>query len=340
MSIFPRDVGIDLGTATVLIYIKGKGVVLNEPSVVAVRTDTNKVLEVGEAAREMIGKTPGNIVAIRPLRDGVIADFDITEAMLKFFLDKVNGSGVLFKPRIMICVPSGVTTVEKRAVEDAAYRAGARAVSIIEEPVAAAIGAGLDIAEPYGHMIVDIGGGTSDVAVISMSGVVVSKSIRVAGDKMDDAIIRYIRNKYNIIIGERAAEQIKIQIATVFSEDESRTMDVRGRNLLTGLPTNIEISSEEINEALYEPAEEILNTVKYVLERTPPELAGDISEKGIVMTGGGSLLRGLDRFISSNIHTPVIIAEDPITCVARGTGMALEYFDELGSTSIRKNPYK
>ncbi len=335
MGLFPKDIGIDLGTATVLIYVKGKGIVLQEPSVVAIKSDTQKVLEVGEAARRMIGKTPGNIVAIRPLRDGVIADFDITESMLRYFIGKAQAGGFLIKPRIMICVPSGVTSVEKRAVEDAAKRAGAREVAIIEEPVAAAIGAGLDISQPYGHMIVDIGGGTTDVAVISMRGVVVSKSIRIAGDKMDEAIVRYIRSKYNVIIGERAAEQVKVEIGTALEGSDKKT-SVRGRNLLTGLPTVIDITAEEIREALSEPVEEIINAVKSVLEKTPPELAGDISERGIVMTGGGALLDGLDRILCQKTNTPVFIAENPISCVAIGTGEALEYFNELGTHSRRK----
>lgn len=320
------SIGIDLGTATVLVYVKGKGIVLKEPSVVAIDTKTKKVLAVGEEARRMIGRTPGNIVAIRPLRDGVISDYDITEKMLKYFIDKVivkKGFFKFFKPEIVVCVPSGVTEVEKRAVEEATKQAGARHVDLIEEPTAAAIGAGLDISQAQGNMVIDIGGGTTDVAVISYGGNVVSTSIKVAGDKFDEAIIKYMRKKHSLLIGERTAEQIKMNIGIAYPKEDEETMQVRGRNLLSGLPTTIEISSSEMLEALNECILQIADAVHSVLEKTPPELSADISNKGIVMTGGGSLLWGFDKLISKRTGIDVYVAEDAVSCVAKGTGEVL-----------------
>ena len=319
------DMGIDLGTASILVYIKGRGIVLKEPSVVAFDRDTNEIKEIGEEARKMIGRTPGNIVAIRPLRQGVISDYDITEKMLKYFIRKAMGKRTLRKPRISVCIPSGATEVEKKAVEDATYLAGAREVIIIEEPVAAAIGAGIDITKAAGNMIVDIGGGTSDIAVISLGGAVVSSSIKVAGDDFDDAIVRYIRKKHNLLVGERTAEEIKISIGCAYPRPEMLTMDVRGRNLVTGLPKTVTITSDEMMEALNEPAMKIVDAVHNVLERTPPELAADIYERGIVMTGGGSLLGGLDELIEEKTGINTIIAEDAMTVVATGTGKFIEY---------------
>ncbi|WP_105616965.1 rod shape-determining protein MreB [Vallitalea okinawensis] len=323
---FSTDIGIDLGTANVLVYIKGKGIVLQEPSVVAIDKNSDQILAVGEEARRMLGRTPGNIVAIRPLRQGVISDYEITEKMLKYFINKAVGKR-LIKPRIAVCVPSGVTGVEKRAVEDATHQAGARHVDIIEEPIAAAIGAGIDISKACGSMVVDIGGGTSDIAVISLGGTVVSASIKSAGDNFDEAIVRYIRKKHNLLIGERTAEDIKIKIGVAIVEDESdmKTMDIRGRNLVTGLPVTINISSKEIEEALREPVTNISEAVHNVLERTPPELASDISDRGIVMTGGGSLLQGLDRLLQLKTGINVFVADDAVSCVAVGTGKYVEY---------------
>jgi len=327
------DIGIDLGTATVLIYIRGKGIVLKEPSVVAVDKNTNKLLAVGEEARKMLGRTPGYIVAIRPLRDGVISDYDITERMLKYFIDKVCGrrfsSLFRFKPRIMVCVPSGVTEVEKRAVIDAAMQAGARRTYLIEEPIAAAIGAGLDITKACGSMVVDVGGGTTDIAVISLGGTVVSTSIKVAGDKFDESIVRYLRKKHNMMIGERTSEEIKIQVGTVYPRVKEVSMEVRGRNLITGLPKTVTITSTEIMEALEEPVAAIVDAVHSVLEKTPPELAADISDRGIVMTGGGSLVYGLDKLIQEKTGINVIISDDAVTCVALGTGKALENLEVI-----------
>ena len=328
MLLMSMDMGIDLGTATVLVYIKGHGIVLKEPSVVAYDRDTNEIKAIGEEARKMIGRTPGNIVAIRPLRQGVISDYDITEKMLKYFIKKSMGSRTLRKPRIAVCIPSGATEVEKKAVEDATYQAGAREVSIIEEPVAAAIGAGIDITKPYGNMIVDIGGGTTDIAVISLGGAVVSCSEKVAGDDFDDAIVRYIRKKHNLLVGERTAEEIKINIGCAYPRPEMTTMDVRGRNLVTGLPKTITVTSDEMMEALNEPSSKIVEAVHSVLERTPPELAADIYERGIVMTGGGSLLKGLDELIEEKTGINTIIAEDALTVVATGTGRFIEYMHE------------
>lgn len=332
------DIGIDLGTANVLVYIKGKGIVLREPSVVAIDRDTNKVLEIGEEARRMLGRTPGNIVAIRPLREGVIADYDTTESMLRHFIEKVIGKTFVFKPRIMVCIPSGVTTVETRAVLEAAEQAGARKAYLIEEPLAAALGAGLDIAEPYGSMVVDIGGGTTDVAVISLGGIVVSESLRIGGDKFDEAIVKYVKKEYNIMIGERTAEEAKIKIGTAIRDARTGDLEIRGRDLLTGLPKTIKMAVNESCEALHEPVERIVQCVKKVLEDTPPELASDIMDRGIVMTGGGSLLFGLDMLIKRETGIPTYLAEDPLSCVALGTGKALEDLDKLEDslTSLRK----
>ena len=331
------DIGIDLGTASVLVYVKGKGVVLKEPSVVAFDRNTNKIKAIGEEARLMLGRTPGNIVAVRPLRQGVISDYTVTEKMLSYFISRTVGKSLFGrKPRISVCVPSGATEVEKKAVEDATYQAGAREVSIIEEPVAAAIGAGIDIAKPCGNMIVDIGGGTADIAVISLGGVVVSNSIKVAGDDFDEAIVRFMRKKHNLLIGERTAEEIKINVGTVYKRPENLTMDVRGRNLVTGLPKTVTVTSEETEEALREPAYQIVDAVHNVLERTPPELAADISDRGIVLTGGGSLIQGLEELIEEKTGINTITAEDPLTAVAIGTGKYIEYLADDDKKSKNK----
>lgn len=319
------DIGIDLGTANVLVYIKGKGVVLKEPSVVAFDRDTNKIKAIGEEARLMLGRTPGNIVAVRPLRQGVISDYTVTEKMLKYFIQKAVGKQRFRKPRISVCVPSGVTEVEKKAVQDATYQAGAREVAIIEEPIAAAIGAGIDISRPCGNMIVDIGGGTSDIAVISLGGTVVSTSIKIAGDDFDEAIVRYMRKKHNLLIGERTAEEIKIKIGTAYQTQEVESIDVRGRNLVTGLPKTITVTSEETEEALREATSQIVEAVHNVLEKTPPELAADIADRGIVLTGGGSLLCGLEELIEAKTGITTMTAEDPMTVVAIGTGKFVEF---------------
>lgn len=325
---FGQDIGIDLGTATVIAYVKGKGIVLREPSVVAVNNVTGEVLAVGHEARRMLGRTPGNIVATRPLRDGVISDYTVTEKMLKFFINKICGK-FFFSPRIMICIPSQVTEVEKKAVIDAASNAGARRVYLIEEPIAAAIGAGIDISKPCGNMIVDIGGGTTDIAVISLGGSVVSSSIKVAGDKFDEYIVKYIKKRHNVMIGERTAEELKQQIGCVYPKIQDMEMDVRGRDLITGLPRTITMYSSEMIEALEEPAMLIVDAVHSVLEKTPPELAADISDKGIYMTGGGCLLDGFDRLLQEKIGINVMIAEDAISCVAKGTGKALDNLDNI-----------
>ena len=319
------DIGIDLGTASILVYVKGKGVVLKEPSVVAFDRDTNRIKAIGEEARLMLGRTPGNIVAVRPLRQGVISDYTVTEKMLKYFIQIAVGKLRFRKPLISICVPSQVTEVERKAVEDAAFQAGARDVKIIEEPIAAAIGAGIDIARPCGNMIVDIGGGTSDIAVISLGGTVVSASIKIAGDDFDDAIVRYMRKKHNLLIGERTAEDIKIRIGSAYPRPESVTVDVRGRNLVTGLPKTITVTSEETEEALKDTTSQIVEAVHSVLEKTPPELAADIADRGIVLTGGGSLLYGLEELIESKTGITTMTAEDPMTAVAIGTGRYVEF---------------
>lgn len=337
---FASEVGIDLGTANVLVYIKGKGIVLNEPSVVAINNDTDEILAVGEEARQMLGRTPANIVAVRPLRDGVISDYDITERMLKYFIRKTCGSGRFFKPKIMVCVPSGVTEVEKRAVREAATQAGGKDVYLMEEPVAAAIGAGIDISRPDGVMVIDIGGGTTDIAVISLGGIVASTSVKIAGDKFDEAIIKYMRKAHKLYIGERTAEELKVTIGTAFPRDEVVTKECRGRDLVTGLPKSVDVTSDEMMDALEEPLYAITEAVHNVLERTPPELAADISNSGIIITGGGALLYGIDKRIEERTGIKVIIAEDPKSCVAIGTGKALDELEKLEGNSLnRRAPY-
>lgn len=323
---FTRDLGIDLGTANTLVYIKGKGIVVREPSVVALRTDTKKIEAVGSDAKKMIGRTPGNIVAIRPMKDGVIADFETTATMIKYFIRRAQKPRSLFPrhPNVMVCVPSGITAVEKRAVEDATKQAGAREAYIIEEPFAAAIGADLPVWEPMGSMVVDIGGGTTEVAVISLGGIVTSKSIRIAGDEMDDAIIAYIKRLYNLMIGERTAEQLKMEIGSALPLDKVESIEIRGRDLVTGLPKTLAITSDEITEALSDTVNSIIDAVKVTLEKCPPELSADIMDRGIVLTGGGALLRNLDKLLARETGMPVLVAENPLDCVAIGTGRALE----------------
>jgi len=334
---FSHDLAIDLGTANTLVYVKGKGIICSEPSVVAVHKGgkgVDKVLAVGAQAKEMLGRTPGSIFAIRPIKDGVIADFEITEAMLRYFIRKAHNRKTLIRPRIIICVPPCITAVEKRAVRESALSAGAREVYLIEEPMAAAIGAGLSITEPSGNMIVDIGGGTTDVAVISLSGIVVSRSIRVGGDKMDEVIVNYVKKKYNLLIGERTSEMIKMTIGTAYPTEENRTMEIKGRDLIAGIPKTIEIKSEEVREALAEPINAIVETVRQTLERTPPELAADIADKGIVLVGGGSLLANLDVLLREETQLPVMLAEDPFTAVAYGAGKALDSADLLRDVAL------
>lgn len=330
---FGQDIGIDLGTATILVYVKGKGITLREPAVVAIDKNTNEVLAVGQNARKMLGRTPGNIVAIRPLKDGVISDYTVTEKMLKYFISKVADRSII-SPRIMICVPSGVTEVEKKAVIDAANHAGARKVYLIEEPIAAAIGAGIDITKPYGTMIVDIGGGTTDVAVIALGGAVKSTSIKVAGDKFDEAIIKYIKKNHSIIVGERTAEEIKINIGCVYPRTTTEKMNIKGRHLISGLPVEIEITSDEMLEALSDASNQIIEAIHGVLEVTPPELSADISDRGIYITGGGGLIYGLDKLIEERTGIPVMVADDAVSCVAMGTGKALNHIEllETGNT--------
>ena len=323
------DLGIDLGTATVLVYVKGKGVILKEPSVVAINKVNNKILAVGEEARNMIGRTPGNIVAVRPLKDGVISDYDITEKMLKEFIKKACGGKKIIAPKVMVCIPSQATEVEKRAVIDATKNSGAKEVHLIEEPLSAAIGAGIDITKPDGNMIVDIGGGTTDIAVISLGGVVIRKSIKSAGDRFDEAIVKYVRLKHRIMIGEKTAEDLKINVGCAYKDARESSYIMKGRNLVTGLPDQVEITSEEIREALEEPVGLIVDGVKYILEKTPPELASDIIEKGIIMTGGGSLLYGLDKLIEVNTGLNVKIAENSVEAVVEGTGQVLNYINKL-----------
>ena len=329
LKVFKKDIGIDLGTANTLVYLKGKGIIIREPSVVAVDTKTDAVRYVGQEAKNIIGRTPGSIRAVRPLKDGVIADFDMTTAMLQEFIRKAIGSNPFSKARVIICIPSGVTAVERRAVKEAAEGAGAKRVSIVEEPMAAAIGAGLPVEEPTGSMIVDIGGGTSEVAVISLCGIVTSRSVRVAGDEFDLSIINFIKRKYNLLIGERTAEYIKIEIGSAYPTDEDKELEINGRNLLTGLPENITISSDEIREALSEPLSHIIEAIKVTLERTPPELSADIIDSGITLAGGGAYLRGLDKLIHEETGIPVYIAEHPLDCVVDGTGKLLENIEEL-----------
>ncbi len=335
------DIGIDLGTANVLVYVKGKGIVLREPSVVAIDKDNNKVLAIGEEARRMIGRTPGNIVAIRPLKEGVIADYDITENMLRHFIEKVIGKSLIFRPRIMICIPSGVTMVEQRAVQEAAEQAGARQTQLIEEPLAAALGAGLDIAEACGNMVIDIGGGTTDIAVISLGGIVNSESLRIAGDKFDSDIIFYVRKEFNLMIGERTAEDIKMNVGAAFADARNQTLDIRGRDLLSGLPKTVAITTAQAAEAMHESVTRIIECVKKVLEETPPELAADIMDRGIILTGGGAMLYGLDELIRRETQIPTSMADDAMSCVAIGCGKALDVFGKFDgratNTKFKKN---
>lgn len=335
-NLFSKDIGIDLGTANTLVYIKGKGIVVREPSVVAMKTDNNEVLAVGDEAKKMIGRTPGNIIAIRPMRDGVIADFHVTQSMLRYFIKKAYGSSAFGKPRVLVSVPSGITEVEKRAVEEAANQAGARNAKLIEEPMAAAIGAGLPVGEPTGSMIVNMGGGTTEIAVISLGGIVTSKSIRVAGDKEDEAIVAYIKRTYNLAIGERTGEEIKITIGSAYPGAVTGDMDIKGRDLVTGLPKTIKISAEEILDALREPISQIIDGIKSTLEKTPPELAADIMDRGIMLSGGGAQLQGLDSLVKKETGMPVHVAESPLDCVVMGTGKALEQFDQIYKTQARR----
>lgn len=334
---FSKDMGIDLGTANTLVYVKGKGVVVREPSVVAIQVKTKEVLAVGDEAKQMIGRTPGNIIAIRPMKDGVIADFDVTQAMLKCFIKKAYPGSTLFvKPRVIVCVPSGVTEVEKRAVEEAAEQAGAKHAYLIEEPMAAAIGADLPVTEPTGSMVVDIGGGTTEVAIISLGGIVTSRSIRVGGDELDEAIIQYVKKQYNLMIGERTAENVKIKIGSAYPKEQKTVMDIKGRDLVTGLPKTLEISSEEVREAVSEPVNSVLDAIKYTLEKTPPELAADIMDRGLVLTGGGALLKGLDQRVREETGMPVHVADNPLDCVVQGTGKALEEMDRKVLASTKR----
>ena len=328
-----KDIGIDLGTANVLIHVKGKGIVLNEPSVVALNKQTRKVLAVGEEARQMVGRTPGNIVAIRPMKDGVIADFDITEAMLTYFMNKLELRSMFSKPRILICCPTQITNVEQKAIREAAEKAGGRTVLLEEEPKVAAIGAGMDIFQPCGNMIIDIGGGTTDVAVLSMGDVVTSESIKVAGDTFDNEILYYIKKQYKLLIGERTAEAIKMTIGTVYPDGRNEVMDIRGRDMVNGLPRTIEVNSAEIQEALQESIAMLIQAAKNVLEKTPPELSADIIDRGIILTGGGALLHGLDMLLTEELLVPVLVAEDPMHCVAKGTGILLE---SMGTAKVRR----
>jgi rod shape-determining protein MreB len=336
-GLLSNDLAIDLGTATTLVYVRGQGIVVNEPSVVAIRKDlqgAKKILAVGNEAKKMLGRTPANIVAIRPIKDGVIADFEVTEAMLSYFIKAVHKRKSFVRPRVIVSVPSGITPVEKRAVRESAELAGAREIYLIEEPMAAAIGAGLPVSEPIGNMIVDIGGGTTEVAVISLSGIVYSQSVRVAGDKMDEAIVQYVKRKYNMLIGERTAELIKITIGTAYPEKEIKTVDIKGRDLVTGIPKTLEISSEEVMQAISEPVNAIVNAVKIALERTPPELAADIVDRGIVLAGGGALLKNLDKLLREETGLPIIVAESPLTAVVLGAGKALEELDLLREIAL------
>ena len=333
MSVFTRDIGLDLGTASILVFVKGKGIVLREPSVVAVDKNTGKLLKVGTDAQKMLGRTPGNIVAMRPLREGVISDYDMTERMIKEFLRKVSGFN-LFKPRLVICVPSGITEVEERAVIDAGTQAGARRVYLIEEPVAAAIGAGIDISKPMGHMVVDIGGGTTDIAVISLSGIVESASIKVAGDQFDEAIVKYLRRKHNVLVGERTAEELKISIGCVYPRPDEKNIEVKGRCLMTGLPKVFDVTSSEMVEAFEEVSTRIVEGIHSVLERTPPELVADISTNGIIMTGGGSLIWGFDQLIQSKTGIETHVSDEAVSCVAYGTGKSLEWVNDMQDGTI------
>lgn len=330
------DIGIDLGTASVLVFVKDQGIVLNEPSVVAIDKKTGQIFAVGEEARKMLGRTPGNIVAIRPLKEGVIADYESTERMLRYFIEKACGKSFFFKPRVMVCIPSGITGVEERAVREAAMQAGARQAYLIEEPMAAALGAGLEIADANGTMVIDIGGGTTDIAVLSLGGIVISKSLRIGGDKFDEAIIRHVRREHNMMIGERSAEELKITIGTAYPESSraKTTMSIRGRNLVTGLPKSIILSGKEVSEAIKEPIEAIIGGVREILEKTPPELVSDIIDKGVVLTGGGAMLHGLDELLTMETGLPIHLADDPIACVAIGTGKALQMLDVLKESGM------
>lgn len=334
MGFLARDIGIDLGTANTLVHVKGKGIIVREPSVVAINKKTGDILAVGDDAKSMIGRTPGNIVAIRPMKDGVIADFEITQNMLKYFIKRALSKGMFSKPRVVICVPSGVTEVEKRAVEEATLQAGAKEAYLIEEPMAAAIGANLPVEEPSGSMVVDIGGGTSEVAVISLGGIVTSKSLRIAGDELDESIVHYVKKEYNLMIGERTAEEIKMTIGAAYLKPKEELYEIRGRDLITGLPKNLTITSSEITDAIKEPINAIVDSIKYTLEKTPPELAADIMDRGIMLTGGGALLSGLDRLIREETGMPVSIAENPLDCVAIGSGKVLEEIETLKKVLI------
>ena len=333
-GLFSNDIGIDLGTASTLVYVKGEGIVICEPSVVAIERGTTHVLAVGSEAKRMLGRTPGNIVAIRPMKDGVITDFEITEAMLRYFIRKVRRGRFQLNPRIVIAIPSGITEVERRAVKESAERAGGREVFLIEEPIAAAIGVGLPIQEPLGNMIIDVGGGTTEIAVISLAGTVFSKSIRIGGDEMDEAIIEYLKKTYNLMVGERTAEEIKIKIGSAYPLEEEMSLEVKGRDLVAGLPKTVTVTSEEVREALQEPVRAIVEATKISLERTPPELSSDLIEHGIVMAGGGSLLRGLDKLISEETGLPVHVADDPLTAVAKGTGKVLDEIHYLRKLTV------
>ena len=334
LGVFPNDLGIDLGTANTLVYAKGRGIVSNEPSVVAIDTEKHRVRAVGQEAKSMLGRTPGTIRAVRPLRDGVIADFEVAEAMLRAFIQKAHNRSTFFRPRIVISVPSGITEVEKRAVRVSALSASAREVYLIEEPMAAAIGAGLPITEPSGNMIVDIGGGTTEVAIISVAGIVVSNSVRVGGDKMDEAILNYVKRKYNLLIGERTAERIKMEIGNAYPVDETKSMVVKGRDLVAGVPKTLEIDTEDVREALVEPVNAIVEAAKVVLERTPPELAADIADKGIVLSGGGALVENLDVLLREETGLPIMLAEDPFTAVVMGCGRCLDDLDLLKDVTV------
>lgn len=336
MSIFSKDIGIDLGTSNTVVFLRGRGIVLREPTVIAVSKGSSEVLAVGEEAKKMLGRTPSDIVAIRPMKDGVIADFEITQTMLEYFISKAQGKRSLLRPRVVIGIPSGSTEVERRAVYSAALRAGAREAYLVDEPMAAAIGAGLPVAEPRGSMIVDIGGGTTEIAVISLGGIVTSKSIRIAGDEMDEAIIQYVKKEYNLLIGERTAEEAKMKIGSAYPLETEITMEIKGRDLLTGLPKTIEVNSEEIRNALQPVVSAIVDAVKSALEATPPELASDIVERGIILAGGGALLKGIDRVLSQETEMPVFVADDPLSCVALGTGKILEEVDILKRVTIYK----
>ena len=334
MGFFAKDVGIDLGTANTLVHVRGRGIVIREPSVVAIDKRTKKILAVGDSAKEMIGRTPGNIVAIRPMKDGVIADFDVTQMMLRYFIGKTQVRGLFSKPRVVICVPSGISAVEKRAVEDATIQAGAHEAYLIEEPMAAAIGVGMPVQEAHGNMIVDIGGGTCEVALISLAGIVYSRSVRVGGDAMDECIVQYMRRVYNLMIGERTAEEIKITIGSAYPLGEERTLEVKGRDLVAGLPKTLVVTSEEIRDALQEPVSAIVDSVRITLEKCPPELSADLVDRGLVLAGGGSLLRGLDKLLASQTGLPVTLADDPLSAVAEGTGVVLNELDFLAKFEV------